>query len=152
MRNALLKAGLIASLVIFSLPCLGFSSLKPATEMKKGEQTSEEPGLIILWTSADREVALKMVFMYALNAKRNGWWQNVTLIVWGPSAKLAGKDKEIQESLISMKDQGILLEACKACSDMYGVSRDLSELGVDVKWMGVPLTDYIKGNYKVLTF
>ena len=51
-----------------------------------------------------------------------------------------------------MREQGIVLEACKACSDMYGVSEDLEELGVDVKWMGVPLTEYIKGNYKVLTF
>lgn len=41
--------------------------------------------LIILWTSGDREVAMEMVFMYALNSKRNSWWDDITLIIWGRS-------------------------------------------------------------------
>ncbi|PKL11188.1 MAG: hypothetical protein CVV50_06065, partial [Spirochaetae bacterium HGW-Spirochaetae-6] len=28
------------------------------------------------------------VFMYTLNAKKFSWWQEITLIVWGPSARL----------------------------------------------------------------
>jgi len=120
--------------------------------MKTGEETAEEPGLVVVWTSGDKEVAMKMVYMYTTNAKRREWWKDVTFIVWGPSAKLASEDKEIQEGLKTMKELGIVLEACKACSDMSGVGEDLTGLGVDVKWMGVPLTDYIKGNYKVLTF
>ena len=47
-----------------------------------------EDKLVILWTSGDREVALKMVFMYAGNAPRHGWWDDITLIVWGPSTSL----------------------------------------------------------------
>jgi hypothetical protein len=152
MSNPLLKTGLIATLIVFLLTCPGFSTLTQASDMKTGEQSGDEPGLVVLWTSADREVALKMAFMYTLNAKKNGWWKDITLIVWGPSARLASEDREIQEHLKAMKEQGIVLEACKACTDMYGVSEELSELGVDIKWMGVPLTDYLKGNYKVLTF
>jgi hypothetical protein len=71
MKNVLFRSALIISLVVFSLPCLGFNNPVPANDMKKGEQTGDEPGLVVLWTSADREVALKMVFMYTLNAKRN---------------------------------------------------------------------------------
>ena len=37
--------------------------------------------LVVLWTSGDREVALKMVFMYATNSKKKGWWKEVTLVV-----------------------------------------------------------------------
>ncbi len=152
MRNALLRAGMITSLVLFSLLCQGLNHQIQAADMKTVDETADEPGLVVLWTSGDREVALKMVFMYTLNAKRNEWWKDVTFIVWGPSAKLVSEDKEIQEGIKGMKEQGIVLEACKACSDMYGVTEDLTGLGVDVKWMGVPLTEYIKGNYKVLTF
>ena len=38
--------------------------------------------LFVLWSSGDREVAKKMVFMYTLNAKLNGWWNDISLIVW----------------------------------------------------------------------
>ena len=57
---------------------------------------TEIPGnekMVIVWTSGDREVALKMVFMYTLNAKTRGWWEDITLVVWGPSAKLLTEDE-----------------------------------------------------------
>jgi hypothetical protein len=98
--------------------------------------------LVVLWTSGDKEVATKMVFMYTLNAKKKSWWNAVTLIVWGPSAK----------KITDMKNEGIKLEACKACSDQYGVSNILENLGIEVKYMGGPLTDYIKGEHHILTF
>jgi hypothetical protein len=44
------------------------------------------------------------------------------------------------------------LVACKACSDSYGVSDNLEELGVEVKYMGRPLTDMLKGDWAVVTF
>jgi hypothetical protein len=111
-----------------------------------------EKSLIVVWSSGDRDVALKAAFMYTYNAKAKGWWDDVRLIVWGPSAKLLKEDGELQEYIRKMKDAGMVLEACKACSDMYGVSGDLEALGIDVKYMGVPLTSYIKGGGNVITF
>ena len=35
-----------------------------------------EDRLVILWTSGDKEVAEKMVFMYTINAKQYEWWQS----------------------------------------------------------------------------
>jgi hypothetical protein len=108
--------------------------------------------LLIVWSSGDPEVAHKMVFMYAYNAQKNGWWDQVTLLVWGPSAKLSSEDKDIQAYLKKIKDQGIELLACKACADQYGVSSKLEELGVDVKFSGTYLTDFIASGKKVITF
>jgi hypothetical protein len=51
-----------------------------------------------------------------------------------------------------MLNTGITVEACKACTDIYGVSEKLEKLGVDVKYMGEPFTEILKGNQKVLTF
>jgi hypothetical protein len=108
--------------------------------------------LVILWSSRDRDVALNMVFMYALNAKKHNWWQDVHLIVWGPSAKLLSEDQELQAKIVKMKEAGVVLEACKACSDKYGVTSNLERLGIDVKYIGKTLTDYIKEGRKIITF
>lgn len=108
--------------------------------------------LVILWSSGERDVALELVFKYAGNAPRNGWWDEVTLIVWGPSARLLVGDTELQEGISSLAGEGIKLEACKACSDGYGVSEQLAAMGVEVKYMGEVLTDYIKEGRRVLTF
>jgi hypothetical protein len=109
--------------------------------------------LVVVWTSGDREVALKMVFMYAFNCKRFRWgWKDVTLVVWGPSAKLLAEDKELQEHIVDMREKGVNLLACKKCSDMYRVSADLKRLGIEVKYMGKPLTDYLRDDkYRVIT-
>jgi len=109
--------------------------------------------LIVVWTSGDREVALKMAFMYTFNSNRFKWgWKNVTLVVWGPSAKLLAEDKELQEHIVDMKEKGVNLLACKKCSDMYHVSADLKRLGIEVKYMGKHLTDYLRDDkYRVIT-
>lgn len=120
---------------------------------KEVDRKSAKPKeLVVLWTSGDKEVALKMVFMYTLNSKRFNWgWKNVTLIVWGPSSKLLAEDLELQEYLLRMKEMGVKLMACKKCSDMYGVSESLTRLGIEVKYMGEPLTDYLREDrYRVL--
>lgn len=108
--------------------------------------------LVILWTSADPDVAKKMVFMYTINAKKRGWWQDIKFIVWGPSSKLLSEDQELQEQIKDFIEVGIEVEACQACADQYGVADDLAELGIEVKYMGEPLTDYLKSESKVMTF
>ncbi len=60
-----------------------------------------------------------MVFMYTLNAKAQDWWKEVTLVVWGPSAKLLAQDEELQTEIKKMKNAGVTLLACKACADSY---------------------------------
>jgi len=108
--------------------------------------------LVVVWSSGDREVAEKMVFMYTLNSRLKQWWKEVTFIIWGPSAKLISEDLELQDYLEKLKDAGVILEACIACADMYRVSKKLAALGVDVKPMGLPLTGYLKEGRAVMTF
>ncbi len=120
--------------------------------MKKIKDEQSADHLLIVWTSGDPDVAHKMVFMYAYNAQKNEWWDQVTLLIWGPSAKLSSEDKDIQESLKEMKEQGVELLACKGCADQYGVSPKLEELRIEVKYTGTYLTDFIKSGRKVITF
>ena len=118
------------------------------------EERSVKPDtLLVVWSSGDREVATKMAFLYTLNAKRRGWWKHVTLIVWGPSAKLLTEDSELQGRIDEMRDAGVGLKACKACSDSYGVSESLEKLGIEVQYMGESFTQILKDEYqRVITF
>ena len=117
--------------------------------------TQTEPAidkLVVVWSSDDPLVAERVALMYTHAAKTAGWFKEVTLIIWGPSAKLITENTKLQEKLKSMQKDGIVIEACVACASAYGVVEDLRKLGYDVKGMGKPLTDYLKSGAKVLTF
>jgi len=108
--------------------------------------------LAVVWTSGDSEVAHKMCFMYTQAAKRAQWFDEVVLVVWGPSSRLLAGDKELQASVKKMIAAGVVVQACVACADMYGVADTLREIDIEVKPMGRPLSDMLKADWKVLTF
>lgn len=139
------------SILCFSL-LLICSGLAMAQEMEQAEPLKDEDCLVIVWTSGDPEVAEKMLFMYAHAASHYGWFEQVTIIVWGPSARLLAAHKDLQEKVKQMQAGGVVFEACVACAGQYGVVEDLEKLGIDVKGMGVPLTEYIKSGKHVVTF
>jgi hypothetical protein len=136
--------------MVVAILLLNLISYKLMAQTEK--KTVEPDTLCILWTSGDPDVALKMVFMYANAARQNRWWSQVELIVWGPSAKLTSENTEIQQTLAKLMKAGVKTEACKACADSYGVSEKLEELGIEVKYMGQPLTEILKSNKKLVTF
>lgn len=115
--------------------------------------TSEPPSrLCVLWTSGDPEVAENVCFMYTLNAKKQGWFDEVRLVVWGPSARLLSESPALQAEVKAMQEAGVITEACVACAKRYGVVEALRKLGLDVKGMGRPLSDRLKADWRVLTF
>lgn len=138
----------IALCLIFFISCIAAGNSVP----KENMISEDSSRLFVLWTSGDREVALKMVFMYTYNAKKYGWWDNIRFIVWGPSSKLLSEDQELQDGIKKMKEEGVELLACKACADLYGVSEKLTELGITVKYMGKDLTEMLKGGWIHMTF
>lgn len=111
----------------------------------------KEKKLTILWTSGDAITARKMVLMYALNSKIHGWWDEVTLVIWGASATLVANDLEIQKQLNDVAEAGVTVEACKACSDQLNVTSALESLGVTVRYWGQSLTEILQQDGKLLT-
>ncbi|MHC4110942.1 MAG: DsrE family protein [Planctomycetota bacterium] len=106
----------------------------------------------VVWTSGDSEVAHKVCFMYTHNAKKAKWFDEVVLIIWGPSSRILAGDKKLQAAVKEMMRDGVTVQACVVCADMYGVAGRLREMGIEVKGMGRPLSDMLKSDYKVLTF
>jgi hypothetical protein len=117
----------------------------------QGKEVSDSR-LAVIWSSGDPEVAHRVCFMYTENAKKQKWFEEVTLIVWGPSARLLAGDKDLQAKIKTMIDNGVKVQACLACADSYGVTDQLRTLGIEVKYMGKPLTDLIKQGWHMLTF
>jgi len=122
-------------------------------EKSIANSTNPQPpkGVVVLWISGDREAALLMALMYAKNSRLKDWWEHVRLVVWGPAAKLLSADAELQAEVGECMTAGVQVQACKACADRYGVSADLERLGIDVLYMGEPMTTYLKDGWKVLS-
>ena len=108
--------------------------------------------LVVIWSSDDPMVAKRVALMYPHAAKRNQWFDEVILVIWGPSAKLISEDVELQQKLAQMKKDGVNIQACIACANEYGVTDKLKELSYDIIPMGGPLTNYFKKWNRVLTF
>ena len=108
--------------------------------------------LVIVWTSDDPYTAERMVLMYAHASKTYRWFEEVTIIIWGPSAKMVAENIKIQEKLKTMQEDGVEIRACIVCANMYEVTEDLKGMGFDVQGMGKPLTEYLKSGAHVLTF
>jgi hypothetical protein len=108
--------------------------------------------LAVVWTSGDPEVAEKACFMYTHNACLQWWFDEVVLIVWGPSARLLSENIVLQERVKLMIDDGVKVQACIACANLYSVADQLRALGIEVKGMGSVLSVYLKESWKVLTF
>ncbi len=107
--------------------------------------------LNILWTTDNKDTFFHMLSMYTINSLSKGWWDQINIIIWGASAKLVGNDSQIQTEILEMINKGITIEACKDCCDYFHVSDQLAQMGINVRYMGAPLTEYIKNNEHLIT-
>ena len=107
--------------------------------------------LYVLWTNDNSITAEKMVFMYTINSLVHGWWEKVTLIVWGATPKLVSEDAAIQAKIKEAQQAGVHVTACKACADQLGVTQALEDLKIEVRYWGQPLTELLKNNERLLT-
>lgn len=108
--------------------------------------------LTILWTTEDEETALNMLLMYALKSNMNKWWKECNVITWGPSNKLVCRSRDVQLMIRQIQEAGAKFYACRRCAESYGLVEELESLGIEVKLMGEPLTNYLQnGEYRVIS-
>ena len=108
--------------------------------------------LTILWTTDNEETALNMILMYTLKANQNKWWKECNLITWGPSNKLLCSSPEVQELIRDIMKEGVKVMACQRCAERYGLVEQISNMGIEVKLMGEPFTEYLQDEgYRVIS-
>jgi len=114
-------------------------------------EESNNNELLVMWTSGEVETAKHMVFMYTLNAKLQGWWEEVTLLIWGAASRLILEDETLQAELVKMQTAGVKIIACKACAQKMEVVEKLEALGIKVFFTGQFLTDWLQSDKKLIT-
>ena len=107
--------------------------------------------LRILWTSDNPVTVEKMILMYAGASLKNGWWDDVTVIIWGASAALAVENDVVRAKIAEVQDRGVRFSACRACAEQLGVAEDLEAMGVEVIYWGEPLTEILRSDTALLT-
>ena len=107
--------------------------------------------LNILWTNDNPTTAELMVFMYGINAKKRNWWDEVTIIIWGATAKLVHENGKIQGLIKEAQQEGVHVSACRSCAEKLGAAKTLESLGIEVILWGEPLTQILKDDEKLIT-
>ena len=106
---------------------------------------SEPKKLHILWTNGNIDTSLHMVMMYATNSMRNGWWDAITVIIWGAPTKLVCENTDVQQAIRKAMDAGVKFSTCVDCAKILGAEKKLSKLGVEILPWGMPLTKLLRG-------
>ena len=71
--------------------------------------------------------------------------------MWGATARLVAENADIQAKVKAAREAGVHVTACKACADQLGVTGTLEGLGIEVIYWGVPLTDLLKNDERLIT-
>ena len=108
--------------------------------------------VLVVIASQDREVVLEPGLLYPFNAATKGWMEEVKVIFFGPSEKLAAADPEVQDRIKDVMEAGIQVMACKKCSDGFGLTETLEALGVEVVYVGGVISELLKDGWASLTF
>jgi hypothetical protein len=101
--------------------------------------------LLVVIATGDREKAIAGL-MYTRNILKNKWLDDVKLVFFGPSEKMAAHDDKVALFIKEITDESDCF-ACKAISDKEGVSEKLEETGVKVEYVGTIVSNAIKDGY-----
>lgn len=108
--------------------------------------------LLIVWSNGDKEVANKFPLLYSSVILERKYWKKAHLMLWGPSIKLAKKDKKIQKQLLAIQKTGVKMSACIVCVEDYKAVKELEKLNIKIKHTGVLLTKALKSKkWSVMT-
>lgn len=101
---------------------------------------------VVIISTAETEKAYTGL-MYAVNALKNEWMEEVKLIFFGPAEKLLLSDPGMQDFLkqyLELKGEAV---ACKFISDRDETSVKIGKLGVKIEFVGKMISDLVKDGY-----
>jgi len=101
--------------------------------------------ILVIIATGDKGKALTGL-MYAKNAVKKGWVEDVKVIYFGPSEQLLEQNKELAEAAIEVAAM-CGSYACKAISDREGISERIESMGVRVEYVGSIISEYINQGY-----
>ena len=130
---------------------LGIAGAASAAVQQDGDAAGPTK-LFSLWTSGDPDIAHRVALMYTHAAKKSGWFQDVKLVIWGPSQRILVGDKDLKAKIKEMQEDGVEVEACIACANSFGLAEELKALGLPVIGQGPPLSAAMKDPETCVSF
>ena len=102
--------------------------------------------VVVILASRDRDV-LRWGLQYSWRSIESKYLEDVKVVAFGPSEKVITQDPDLQEIIKRIQDLGKVVSACKACSDEEGVSDQLSEMNIEVEYVGSVIGKLIREGY-----
>ena len=104
------------------------------------------PGkILVIIATKNKEKALTGL-MYATNAMKYGWVDDVKTIFFGPAQNLMVTDPDVSKAVEELAKQGETF-ACKFIADRDDIADSTAKLGVQVEYVGSIISEHIKDGY-----
>jgi hypothetical protein len=113
------------------------------------EETMNSKVLVVIST-AEKEKALTGI-MYAANAQKHKWIQDLKVIFFGPFERLLCEDDEVVKAASELLEYQTPI-ACRFISDSEGITEKIEKLGYEIQYAGTIISDHIKEGYTPLVF
>ena len=106
--------------------------------------------VMVIVSTSEKQKALTGI-MYAVNAQKNKWVDDIKVIFLGPFENLLCEDEEVVAAASQLLDYETPT-ACKFLSDRDGISEKLEKIGINVEYVGSIISGYIEEGYSPLVF
>lgn len=106
--------------------------------------------VMVIVSTAEKDKALTGI-MYAVNAQKNKWVDDLKVIFFGPFENLVCEDEEVAKAASRLLEYETPI-ACKFLSDRDGISETLEKMGVNVDYVGALISGYIEEGYTPMVF
>lgn len=106
--------------------------------------------VVVIIATGEPEKALTGM-MYAKNAAKHNWLEDVKVVYFGPSEKLLIENEKISKYAIEIADITETF-ACKFLSDEQNISEEISKKNIKVEYVGTIISDLIKDGYETMVW
>ena len=121
-----------------------------SVELQAKERMVRMAKVMVIISTAEKEKAATGL-MYAGNAIKYNWLEDVKVFLFGPAEKLLAGDRDLQEMMAPIvKHQAPV--ACKFISDREDISPALAALGYKVDYVGSVISALIAEGYVPMVF
>jgi hypothetical protein len=121
----------------------------------EAEHGPEGSGNVVVLIQSSDPDAIYFGLLYAQRATLNEWMDNVKVLFWGPAEKtLCGLPPDSEQITLLKQIQAMdgkvsAVWACKACSDKYGITQKMLDLGIEVFHTGETMSYLMKLGYRI---
>ena len=107
--------------------------------------------LVVIISTAELDKA-RTGMMYAVNALKQGWMEDVKIVFFGPAQKLVNEDTVLQQHLKEYQDEDEKVVVCKYIADKENTAEQAKNLGMNVEYVGELISELINNGFSPMVW